>query len=88
MFNRTQSVTLYRSEYLLRGQQQTEQTGVESLNLFTLCYNQICKKKTDGPILMIYTSYDVFLSKELPFGGRIDCTCVKIFSGVNFFNRD
>jgi len=37
---------------------------------------------------MIYTSYDVFLSKELPFGGRIDCTCIKIFSGVNFFNRD
>jgi len=24
--------------------------------------------KTDGPILMIYTSYDVFLCKELPFG--------------------
>jgi len=37
--------------------------------------------KTGGPILMIYTSYHVFLHKELPFGDRDDCTCVKIFSG-------
>jgi len=34
-----------------------------------------------GPILTIYTSYDVFLRKELPFRGRNDCTCVK---RVNF----
>lgn len=33
---------------------------------------------------MIYTSYDVFLGKELPFGGCDDCICVKIFSGINF----
>jgi len=41
--------------------------------------------KMGGPI---YTSYDVFLHKELPFGGLIDCTCVKIFSGINIFNGD
>ena len=35
-----------------------------------------------GPILTIYTSYDVFLRKELPYAGRNDCICVKIFSGV------
>ena len=40
--------------------------------------------KTGGLILPIYTSYDVFLRKELPFGGCVDCTCVKIFSGINF----
>ena len=33
---------------------------------------------------MIYMSYDVFLCKELPFGGHDDCTWVKIFSVVNF----
>jgi len=36
------------------------------------------------PILTIYMSYVVFLHKELPFGGRGDCTCIKIFSGNNF----
>jgi len=25
-----------------------------------------------------------FLHKEFPFGRRDDCTCIKIFSGVNF----
>jgi len=35
--------------------------------------------------LMICTSYDMFLRKDLPFGGRDDCTSIKIFSGVNFF---
>jgi len=29
--------------------------------------------KTGGRILTIYTSYDVFLRKELSFGGRDDC---------------
>jgi len=41
-----------------------------------------------GPILTIYTSYDVFLHKEVPFLGRDDRVCIKIFSGINFFNRD
>ena len=27
---------------------------------------------TDGPILTIYTSYDVFLPKDVPFGGFVD----------------
>jgi len=39
-----------------------------------------------GLILISCMSYDVFLSKELPSGGCDDCTCVKIFSGINFFN--
>jgi len=43
------------------------------------------------PILTIgprHASYDMFLRRNLPFGGRDDCTCVNIFSGVDFFNRD
>jgi len=35
-----------------------------------------------GPILTVYTSYDVFLHKELPFGGHDECTCREIFSGI------
>ena len=31
---------------------------------------------------------DLFLCNELPFGGRDDRTCFKIFDGVKFFNRD
>jgi len=42
---------------------------------------ELCKK-AGGPILKIYTLYDVFLL--LLSGGRDDCACVKIFSGVNF----
>jgi len=38
-----------------------------------------------GPILTINTSYDISLHKELRFDDRNDCTCVKIFSGVNVF---
>ena len=30
------------------------------------------------------TDLNLFLHKELPFLGRYDCTCVKIFSGVTF----
>jgi len=45
-------------------------------------------QKTGGPTLMIYTSYDVFLRKELPFWGHSDCSSVKIFTGVKFFNVD
>jgi len=37
-----------------------------------------------GPILTIYTSFDVLLRKELPFGSRYDCSCVKMFSGLYF----
>ena len=37
-----------------------------------------------GPILMTYMSFEVFLRKELPFGGHDDCTCVIVFSGVTF----
>jgi len=44
--------------------------------------------KTGGPVLTIYTSYDVFFRKELPFGDRDDSTSVKKFSGVDIFNRD
>jgi len=36
-----------------------------------------------GPMSMIYTLYDVLLHEELPFGVCADCTCVKIFSGIN-----
>jgi len=32
--------------------------------------------KADGPVLMIYTAYDMFLHKELPFEGRDYCSCV------------
>jgi len=41
-------------------------------------------QKAGGPILAIYTLYDVSLCKELPFGGHDDCTCIKIFSSINF----
>jgi len=41
-----------------------------------------------GPILMIYMLYDVFLHKELPFGGFSDCTCIKIFGGIYILNHD
>jgi len=40
-----------------------------------------------GGTILIYTSYAVFLCKELPFGGHDDCTCIVIFSSVNFLNR-
>ena len=43
--------------------------------------------KKGGSILTIHKSYDVFLYTELPFVGRDDCTCVKIFSGVHSLNR-
>jgi len=39
-----------------------------------------------GRILTIYTSYDVLLHTELPFGGHDGCTCIKIFSGFNSFH--
>jgi len=26
--------------------------------------------------------------QEFPLEGHHDCTCVKIFSGINFFNRN
>ena len=45
-------------------------------------------QKTGGPILTICVSYDVFLRKELPFGDHNNCACVKIYGGINFFNRD
>jgi len=48
----------------------------------------VSSAKTGGLILTNHASYDVFLRKELAFVDRNDCTCVKIFSGVNFFNRD
>ena len=31
---------------------------------------RVSSAKSGGPMLTIYTSYDVFLRKELPFGGR------------------
>jgi len=40
--------------------------------------------KTDGPILTIYTSYNVFLLKKLPFGGRDNCTCIKFLVALFF----
>jgi len=50
-------------------------------------------QKKSGLIFMIYMYmlYDVFLRKQLLFfwgGGRGNCTCIKIFSGVNFFNHN
>jgi len=50
--------------------------------MFELC------SKTGGLIVAIYASYDVFLCVALPFWGHDDCTCFKIFSGINVFNRD
>jgi len=44
-------------------------------------------QKMDGPILTICMSYDVFLHKQVPFGNRNDCTCVKRFTGNNFYLR-
>jgi len=44
------------------------------------------KKQVDH--LTIYTSYDVFLHKQLLLGGHDDCTGIKIFSGIKFFNRN
>jgi len=49
-----------------------------------VCYKRVSCAKTDGPILTIYTSHDMFLRKELPLGSCNDCTCVKTFSDVNF----
>jgi len=37
---------------------------------------------------MIYTSHDMSLHRELSFGGRNDCTCIKIISGINVLNHD
>jgi len=41
-------------------------------------------EKTGETILMIYTPYDEFSCKVLPFGGCNYCTCVTLFSGINF----
>jgi len=37
-----------------------------------------------GLVLTICTSCGVFLQKKLTFRGGSDCTCVRIFSGINF----
>jgi len=37
--------------------------------------------RTSGPILTIYTSYDVFRRKDVPFGGYVDIALLK---GVSF----
>jgi len=39
-----------------------------------------------GMILTIYTLYDTFV--QVAFWGHDDCTCIKIFSSVDFFNRN
>jgi len=44
--------------------------------------------KKGGPISTIYMPYDVILHKELPLGCRDNCTCIKIFSSINFSNPD
>jgi len=49
--------------------------------------NELCNK-AGGPIVTIYTSYDVFLRNELPFGGLDDCNCVKFLVAFILFNRD
>jgi len=36
-----------------------------------------CTKKTGGPILTNYTSYDAILYKQLPFGDYNDCTTAR-----------
>ena len=41
-------------------------------------------QEINGLILTIYASYGVFLCKDLRFRGHDDCTCINIFSGVNF----
>ena len=48
------------------------------------------RRTTSNPLNVYqYTaSYDVFLLKELPFDGSKDCIGIKIFSGVNFVNRN
>ena len=37
---------------------------------FTLCFGSR-RARTCGPILTIYTSYDVFPPKDVPFGGLV-----------------
>ena len=41
-------------------------------------------QNTGELMLTIYMLYDMFLRKELPFGGQDDCTCIKMFCGINF----
>jgi len=42
-----------------------------------------------GPILPIYTSYDMFLRKKLRSGGRDDCTrALKLLVALISFNHD
>jgi len=40
-------------------------------------------KKMGGMIFTIYTTYDVCM-RGVAFWDHDDCTCIKIFSGVNF----
>jgi len=54
--------------------------ALQSIGFCWLCKRVSCAK-TDGPILTICALY-VLLPKELPFGSRDDCACVKIFTGV------
>jgi len=43
---------------------------------------------TVGLILMVCTSYDLFLHREVPFGGCNDCSWIEIFSGINLCSWD
>jgi len=55
------------------------QVGLENIILHG------CRRTHAGrATFLIFTSYDVFLRKELPFGGRGDCTCVKILVPLIF----
>jgi len=44
--------------------------------------------KKGGPILTIYTSYDVLLHRELPLGVMMIAPALKFLALLIFFNRD
>ena len=43
--------------------------GIPLKNFFALFFSR--RARTRGPILTIYTSYDVFPPKDVPFGGFV-----------------
>jgi len=57
---------------LLGGINQLKST-VKHCNTYVKCI------KMGGTILTVCMSYDAFLRKELPFGGRDVCICLKIY---------
>ena len=44
--------------------------GIPLKKILSLCFGSR-RARTNGPILTIYTSYDVFAPKDVPFGGLV-----------------